>query len=379
MKKVLAVFLTLVMLVGVFAFSSSAENNDPTVTIVTNQGSPVQKDDVVNFTVRFDNFTPIKGVDVTVTLSGGTLNTTVTSSGFKDGATANENYTVNGNEIRFVNLLEDAQATAKLVFSAKAPAETAEINVVGKYAKSGTELFNITTTPGVFEVSAKVTEETITAAENATEITSSALVNTNEYFIPSGGIFKNNGTDEEPEYVFATKQANGTFKTDDAISTYTYQKYELPDNGITTFGIQNDVDHPALIRFGNYVSENYNPSERDYGMMLFEGDWLAVKNHYISKGYTVQEFVEAFYNNAYSLLNGKDATHVKYTFNGKDFSLYLFKQENFMWKDETNGILEYTMRLHGASNNVYTGIAYNTDKNGANPIISENVKSIKVD
>jgi hypothetical protein len=75
MKKILAVILTIVMLLGIAVFNSSADVTDryPTVTLVTNSGSPLDiEGDVAQdgheyiFTVRFDTFILIRGIDITI-------------------------------------------------------------------------------------------------------------------------------------------------------------------------------------------------------------------------------------------------------------------------------------------------------------------------
>ena len=69
MKKTLAIILTLVMIFGVVAFNTSAEEatTTPTVSIITNKGSAVEVGDTTYVTVKFENFDSIKGVDVDIT------------------------------------------------------------------------------------------------------------------------------------------------------------------------------------------------------------------------------------------------------------------------------------------------------------------------
>ncbi len=379
MKKALAVFLAVIMLFSVSTICSSAAEETPKVSIVTNQGSPVVEDTETYFTVRFDDFQPIKGVDVTITAGGDTVLGKVTSYNFKEDAEKDVNYTETANTIRFVDLLANGAQNARLVFAAYAPSETATITVTGKYAKSGTTLFEIDSAEGVFEIKAEVPKTPI--ADNTTKLDPPAL-STNT-FIPVGGVYKETTVNDKTNYIFAEKNQDGSFTLPG--DGFVYQTYEIPENGITTFGLSNDVDHPELLRFGNF--SNLNDAYTSHGTMVFEGDWLALKNYYIQRGYTVKDFVKVLYNNAFTILNsdenlskpeGERATHVYYELPGVEdpIKLFLFKQKNYMWKDEDEGILEYTIRLHGVKENtMYAGIAYSVDKTGA-VTISENVKSI---
>ncbi len=378
MKKVLAVVLTLVMLIGAFSFSTSAEDTTtPTVTIITNEGSAVTEGTQTYFTVRFDNFSTIKGVDVTITASAGTLGD-VQSFEFKDSAEKNVNYTVDGNTIRFVDLLKNGANNARLVFPATAPAASATINVIGKYAKDGSTLFDITTQPGTFEVKTVVEENPID--QDVSTLPAPSVES--KTFIPVGGVYKKVVDGDKTTYTFANKNDNGTFSLGEG-GGYTYQSYDIPDNGITTFGISNDVNYPALIRFGSYT--NIYDTTSIFGTMLFEGDWLALKNYYIQLGIDVQDFTKILYTNTRTILDKAEnagKTHVIYTVPLNDggttkVKVYLFQQSNYMWKNETDGVLEFTIRLHGAKKDVtYTAAAYTVNKNGL-VTISHDVKSVK--
>lgn len=386
MKKILAVLLAVIMLFSLTTFSSSAEGETPKVSIVTNQGSPVDGDTPTYFTVRFDNFQPIKGVDVTITASDGAKLGEVIAYNFKSEGKNDIPYKINENKdnVRFIDLLKLGANNARLVVAVTAPAKNnATITVTGKYAESGMELFKgISDAKGIVEVKVKPTETLV--EENTKDFTPN--INTQTTFIPVGGVYKATTVGDKTTYEMAVKNDDGTFSFKDNNGGFTYQEYKVPENGITTFGLSNDLNHPELLRFGNF-SNLYNATNEnlEHGTMIFEGDWLELKHYYIALGYEVKDFVKALYNNASAILNKPEniangITHVYYNVPKSDggttkVNLYLFKQKNYMWKDEDNNILEYTVRLHGAQKDVrYTGIAYSVD-NGV-VTISENAKSI---
>ncbi|MBQ4118995.1 MAG: hypothetical protein IJD45_01225 [Clostridia bacterium] len=383
MKKILAVLLAVIMLFSVTTLSSSAAGETAKVSIVTNKGSAVEEGTKTYFTVRFDNFDTVKAVDVTVTAEQGTTLGEVKAYNFREEvAQENVTYTKTGNTIRFVDLLEENVTSARLVIATTASNESATITVTGSAAESGTVLFQLTSAEGTVEVKTAVNETTI--KQSTTDFTPPV---SNTTFTPAGGVYSEvTGEDNKTTYVYANKNENGTFSFENAVNKYVYQTFDKPENGITTFGLSNDLNHPALLRFGNF-SNLYNATNEnlEHGTMIFEGDWLELKHYYIALGYEVKDFVKALYNNASAILNKPEniangITHVYYNVPKSDggtttVNLYLFKQKNYMWKDEDNNILEYTVRLHGAQKDVrYTGIAYSVD-NGV-VTISENAKSI---
>lgn len=368
MKKVLAIILTVVMLFGVIAISTSADTTTPTVTIVTNEGSPVAEGVDTYFTVRFDNFSVIKGVDVTVSANQNIVLGEVEAYGFKNSAGLNVNYTEDNDSdvhtIRFVDLT--AGGDAHIVFAAKVPKETnapedPTITVTGKYADSGKTLFEVEApAAGKFEL---VKEVVTTTVETQTTITAPT-----DKFIPVGGIYT--GTSDNPEFV--NKNDDGSFT---APAGAVYQTYDVPANGITTFGASDDPVDPKRLRFGNYSKINDGAKER--GTLIFEGDWLALKNYYIKNGYTVQQFVAALYNDVTAkLAANQNATHVYYNLDGERINVYRFVQKKHLWKSTDGTVIEYSIRLDGIQDNTtYTGVAYSIA--GDDKVtISEDVKSV---
>lgn len=394
MKKTLAIILTLVMIFGAVAFSTSAEETaaEPTVTIVTNKGSAVEEKDITYFTVKFDNFSKIKGMDVEITAHESITLGKITGYGFKtdpEDTEANVNYTKNNtgdvHTIRFVDLL--TQGSARITFAAyidegKTPETDPEIRVEGKYADSGKTFFQVKSpAAGTFEIKREVAEENKPKADNVTAGAPIAITPPVGTFIPQGAVYVKNGD----TYTFAEKQPDGSF-TAPIAGKYTYQSYNIPTNGITTFGASNDPEDNTRLRFGSYSKVGANN-----GTMVFEGDWLALKNYYIKNGYTVQQFTKAIYTNARKVLDANPGKKFVYydvpTDDGKPtrVNVYLFAQTKYMWTTAFNQdvaagngeyITEYAIRLDGIKENTtYAAVAYCSVNNDV--IISKDVKSVK--
>lgn len=379
MKKTLAIVLTLVMIFGIVAFNTSAEETaaEPTVTIVTNKGSAVDEGTETYFTVRFDNFSKIKGIDVEITADEAITLSTVESSGFKSAAGENVNYTKSNDgdvhTIRFVDLL--TQGNARIIFGASVDVETVTdpvINITGKYALDGKTFFNEELpASGTFEIKRVVAEEDKPKADNVTADAPIAITPSAGTFIPQGAVYVKDGD----TYTFAKKESDGTF-TAPTEGAYTYQSYTIPTNGITTFGASDDTTYPDRLRFGNYTKINSNSIEN--GTLVFVGEWLTLKNYYIKKGYTVEQFVNAIYKDVTAkLADNKNATHVFYDIGNKRTEVYRFVQKNYMWKSNDNSVLEYTIRLQGIQpDKTYAAVAYSI-ANDKTVTISQNVKSVQ--
>ncbi len=377
MKKILAIFLTVVLLFSVGAFSSSAEGETTAkVTIITNEGSAVDKGTTTYFTVRFDNFSAIKGIDVTITADQNIKLGDVITSGFPNDASKDNNY-IEENEgtkhtIRFVDLT--AGKDGKITFEAVVPEDATttgdpSITVKGEYAKSGKDLFVVEApAAGTFEL----TKEIPVSAEQQTAENEKVNVDINNTkFVPQGAVYIKNSNNT---YTFAEKQSDGTFKATDA-GNYVYQSYDVPENGITTFGASDDPEDNTKLRFGSY--SNLNANAETHGTLVFEGDWLALKNYYIQNGYTVEQFVKALYEDVTAkLAANKNATYVYYTLGEKEINVYRFVQKNYMWK--SGNVLEYAIRLSGIlSETTYAGIAFSIANDDSKTVtISKDVKSV---
>ena len=202
-------------------------------------------------------------------------------------------------------------------------------------------------------------------------ITTPAVKLEDTTFIPAGGVYYI----ENGEYKYVAKNTDGSFHVP---ANATVQTFNVPENKITTFGASNDLNNNEALRFGNYSRLAGNGVT--HGTLVFEGAWLELKNHYIKKGYTVEQFVEAIYKNAVETLKkpaNEEKTFVSYTLGKETINVYIFKQKNYMWKDAEKGILEYTLRLNGTkAGNTYAAVAF--AENGDKVTFSQDVKSVTV-
>ncbi len=373
MKKLLAVLLAVVMLFSVATICSSAEGTAK-VTIVTNKGSAVDAGIITYFTVKFANFGEIKGADVIITANNDIVLDDINVTGFPQ-ASEGKNYTkkteAGVTTVRFIDLTNGANGKITFKVTVPEPAdktvvlEDPVINVVGKYAQNGTTLFNVDApADGIFELT-KVIAATVNIDETAAGQEVAVDFDETKKFVPQGAVYVNNGNDT---YSFAEKQTDGTFKAT-ATGTYEYKAYDLPANDIATFGVSDDPEDNTKLRFGNYSALNANATE--HGTLIFEGNWLALKNLYIQNGYTVQEFVRAIYDAVTTkLANNPNATHVTYKIGEDKINVYRFKQTKYMWKDDANGILEYAIRLRNVqAGKTYTGVAFSV-ANDANKTVT---------
>lgn len=362
MKKALAVILAIVMLLSTSTFCSLADET-PKVSIVTNQGSSIVVNNPTCFTVKFDNFTTIKGMDVVISVTNATDLDIDSASGFtfaeKITETKGENYKTDGATLKLVDLT--GKVDGKLTFNVTPTAVDATVSVKGTYAKSGTELALVA------DATAKL--DVVKPAPDAVE-TENAATSLNQpnddTFIPYGSVVDSEGN-------MVAKETTGSFTLDPA-KKYLYSTFKKPsaEDCITTYGVTNEIDNKNNLRFGTYSilpNDTYK-----HGTLVFEGDWDALMKYYIKKGYSVQEFVKAIYKNAITKINGYD--FVKYTIPGAgDINVYIVPQTKVMWQSGNN--LEYAVRVNGANaNTTYTGIAYSYSDTDIK--ISDNARSVKI-
>ena len=361
MKKLLAVLLAVVMLFSVATICSSAEET-PKVTIVTNQGSSILVGDETYFTVSFDDFTTIKGMDVDVTVTNATGLKLEKSTGFTFDLVENGNYKSGDTALKLVDLT--GEKDGKLIFKVKPTAVGAKIEVEGEYAKSGTELVDVEGATATLDVVADFKPEETTTNDAATEL---AQPN-DDTFIPYCSVL-----DADGKFV-AKDPATGAFALD-ASKKYTYSTFTKPsaDAGLITYGVSNEKNAPNNLRFGTYSvqADTYN-----HGTLIFEGKWEALRDHYIQKGYTIQEFVKAIYKNALTKIEGYD--YVSYKVGSEKINVYIVPQTKVMWQSEDGKTLEYAVRVNNASG-TYTGIAYSYSKTNSEDIkISVNARTTTV-
>ncbi len=381
MKKILAIILSIAMLFGVLAINTSAEEL-PTVTLVTNEGSPVKAGDTTYFTVKFENYDSIKAFDVTITVPKAITIGEITATGLEaNGAHKDTNYTIKDNVVRFVDLTT-TNNQPKITFAATVADGTTEspvITVSGEYATSGTSKADfVDGAEGTFEIKKDVVSETVEIPENETSVTieqpkAEAGQEKPTKFIPYGSVYKK----VDGKYVFAAKdKETGSFAVTE--EGYEVKSFDIPENGITTYGISENTADSSVIRFGNYTN-TYN-SNAEYGTLVFEGNWVALKNYYIQKGYTVAQLVKAIcekYDDTLAKVQGAEYIYYKVpTDEGTaTVNVYRFKQKNHMWMSSDGTVLEYALRVSGLTESeTYTGVAYS--KLDSKITVSEKVQSV---
>lgn len=372
MKKILAIILSIVMLFGVLTINTFAADTTPKVTLITNEGSPVQPNDPTYLTLKFDNFSSIKGMDITITAEGATLGAPTSVGTNFPTLEENTNYTVTNTETKHeIRIVDLAPFTSgRIIFPVTAPEASAQITVEGKYADSGKTLFNITTEPGTFEVYAEPEKVTVEFDQSGSATVTQETAGANK-FIPQGAVYKI----VDGKYTYAQKDEEGNF---DITSDYTVNSFDLPSKeiGVTTFGASDFGQDTTTVRFGSYSLKN--DGNTTHGTMVFEGDWLELKNLYIKNGYSVHEIVKMFYEDFDRTLENKETKFVTYTLYGKTINVYKFEQSRYIWKSEADKILEYGLQLTNVKENTnYTAVAFSYETNNkANATVSAEVKSI---
>ncbi len=353
MKKALAILLTFAMLFTVVSANVFAAENLPTIEIVSQE---VEEDaGTATIAVKLTNFTTVAGMDLVIVTDGDNVKFTAvkTSDLIQDG-----DFKVEPNKVRIVDLTDGvSDATIEIVAEVKGAADitaTAKLAADGKtLLKAKTEFDivdgKITIAETETEIPGEVTEDQITGAENG-KVTISA----NEgYFIPYGSVYTKNANGS---YNYFQKEDNGTFIVEEAVK---YNMFEIPKSGFRTFGISDAAlksGTPAIM-FGNYSKALKTASE--HGTLLFAGQWTEYLEYYKGKGFTEAELVKAIYDK-YNSVNDGTYDAVKMWANNKTISINVYKkvQTNWMWKDATNGILEYALRVSQMNNEEYTAVAY---------------------
>ena len=424
MKKILAIILTVAMLLGVVVFNASADVTDryPTVTLVTNSGSPLDINGKVAqdgheyiFTVRFDTFILIRGIDITIDAGEAeitkveTFNLPTAVEG-RNEFDENWRYLNNDNKssIRFVDL--NITSKSRIVLSVKTPQntnfDTQDITVTGKYADTGETLMPIITKSQKYEIMEYVENKEDRINE---EIISVHHRNkTNNDFLPYGSIYTKDGN----TYTYYDKNPNGTFENITAGSyaiKFPLPRYDEGKNGkiinqLTTFGITEPIEvgndpwideahDTGIIKMGSYTTyDDYDDgsTKNKHGTLVFAGDWLSLKHYYIKQGNTVQQFVRAIFKqiteseksgNTNNVDDPSTYHHFTYTVPKWDSEdpnekvhvrVYKFPRVKYMWRDDqeytiedpekhsTNGgEMEYAVRLHNAEGDQnYTAVAY---------------------
>lgn len=332
MKKTLALLICLAMLFTALSVNVFAAETEPTIEIVKNSISEGK----TTFAVKI-NGNPVKGVDITVNVTGSDVAITgVSAKNFdvKGTLTSDVDYRIiEGKTLRAVGLQKDPNTGEIISVTATATTDF-DISVACDIATSSTNKV-------VKSGTANVTADTPIIDENVTDNTVSQPSD-NNYFIPYGSVFLKG---EDGKYTYAEKGTNGTFS---GTSGMTATKFKVPTNGLGTFGISEsmkETTNPSK-QFGNYAKKFQSAQ---YGTMIIVGDWAGFKDWYLAnKGYSDAVLFEKVYTAYRTAMTkaeneGVKADYVKLTAGGNEIHVYDVPQTKVMWQSGT--VLEYAVRV----------------------------------
>ena len=202
--------------------------------------------------------------------------------------------------------------------------------------------------------------------EKATETID--LVASEGHFIPYGSVYT---YDADTGYTWYKKDEDGTFKNVPA--DVSYQEFEIPENGITTFGASEDTT-TGNPQFGTYALD---VNGKTCGTMSIIGDWDGFVNYYCSDNSRTVAQLVASVSAYYDANITTDYTHVilKWSDGTNENTLKIYKknQVNWMWKDGTN--LQYALRVNGLNDgDICTAVGYAVNADGE-VTFSETVKT----
>lgn len=366
MKKTLALLLCLAMLFTALTVNVFADAT-PSVKVITHKTS-VADETATNFVISLANFDSLKGYDLVIEGDAGVHIKSATALNAKTPLKEGVNYTITDNKLHIVELTSKATGdiiTVKAVVDADGASHKITVTACD-LAKSKDALY--ATSEYSFDATADIVpfvEIVETTTQDTTVAQPEASTKT---FIPYGSVY----TVKDGKIVYAEKDENGTF-TDTTGATV--KAFKLPDSGFGTFGVSDSAVKTAPAKqFGN-VAKGYAPAAKDYGTLVIVGNWTSFKDWYLSnKAFSDAEIIAKLYN-GYKTANAEN----KYDFvwfeagNGAKIKVYDVAQYNYMWKSADT--LEYAVRVYGLKDGIeYAAAAYNVNKDGTNPVFSEEIK-----
>ncbi len=339
MKKVTASIIAgalMISAMGINAFADGA-GTQPRIKVYGNGSNPVKAGETASFIVRLSDFAVVKGMDITITSKNNKVEFTDAQMD-KAKLTKDSNVKVEKNKIHIVDLTTgDMKSSGYANITVKATVNGADtINVEATLAKDGKSTVKANCEVG--DLAVKPNEKTAEAGK---------LSETKGYFIPYG--FIKNGEN------YISKSADGSFENVPAGQEY--DELEVPANGITTFGYGYHNTNTA-VQFGTYT----NIAADKRGTLLFEGDWEAFKNYYIThKGYTVEDILNKVYTQ-YETKHKADSTVTAIEIPaGENISIVVrrVEQTKSMWAVKNKDLLQYAARLTKISDTAtYSGVGY---------------------
>ena len=337
MKKLTASIVAGALMILAMDINAFAANGTPEIKVYGNGSNPVKAGETASFIVRLSDFADVKGMDITITSKN---NKVVFTDAQMDKAmlTKDSNVKVEKNKIHIVDLTTgDMKSSGYANITVKATVNGADtINVEATLAKDG---------KSTVKAEYKLDDLAVKPEEKTAE--AGTLKATDGYFIPYGFI-----QDADDKYV--NKAADGSFTV---TKEQNYAEFEVPTNGITTFGYSHHNSNTA-VQFGTYTNEVANKR----GTLLFEGDWEAFKNYYITeKGYTVEEILNKVYTQYETKHNADSAVTAIRIPAGENNSIVVrrVEQTKSMWAVKSENLLQYAARLTNISDTAtYSGVGY---------------------
>lgn len=371
MKKVLAIAISLLLTLGMFAGSItvSAETT-AAITVKDVETTPGATETVE---IAATNFSDVAGMDLTVTFDEGLQLGDPSCDKFT--LTENDNYTLENNVLHIVDaFVGDSLSAFTVTVDVTAAAEgTYGVTLDGKFANESENFITPTLTRGVVTVE-NASKSTETQEDEAIDMEALGI-DLSKYFVPMGGVY-----DSDDKYI--TKNADGKFIGNG--NTVTIKYFKLPADGeaLTTFGAsshkadvsaKDDRDKQNGIQFGSYVTKW--KEKKGFGTLLIVGDFAKFKVKYA--GNTNLDTDEKIFNKFVSIYadkvesvygengtnpepNFEEKRYVKFSVDADEY-IYVTRvtQKKFMWHKVDGTEMQYALRVYGINTSKnYTAVGY---------------------
>lgn len=364
-KNVLAMTVAAALAAGCITASAA-----PSIKVANNENAPATYSATANVQtvkVTATDFASVAGQDVTVTVADGLTLQGVTAEGIT--LTEGENYVINGNTVKFVDVLNlaDAQAVTNYVVNLAVVVPNAiasyDIGITAQLVDEDEQEVG-SVTAGKLVVGIKSGTKAVTKDQVFT-------LDDDVSFVPGvNGAYYGTTT--------LRKQADNSFVAP-ANANISYRSFKLPAAGktVTTYGFTRNNptgNEERAIMFGSHVINYSANSDTTYGTLLILGDFEGLKAALSSNpNFDTAEKVIQTLSNWYDarFAPGEDAG-----FSTAGYTLYLKKapQAKFVWLG--NDSMDYTIRVTGVEGeDRYTAVGYAI--NGTTTTFSTEIKSGK--
>ena len=354
-----------------FSCALTASAAAPTITLDNSTMPAMAKDGVATatLTLKSSDFEGVTGAKINITLPEGI---TLDSAEITDDTwVKGQDYEVKGNNtVTLVNVFNLGGDTATdLSLNLNVTVSGAEIKdypitVTGEYADTKVDkVYTIAEASNGTLVISKA-EKAFTSAEATTEI---ASLDTEQYFIPYGGVYYKDANDKY-QYCEKTGLKEFTLPETGEVSVL---KCKLPaaDKDVTTFGLgtmDGDKNLPEInykhfnaLQFGSYAKKADNVG---FGTLLIMGDYNAFKTAIDAA--TDEAALRAIVAKYDKTVDEKDNVNpgdsVTFTKDTNKITVKKVAQTKKMWSD--NKYLQYAVRLYKlVPGRIYTSVGYSFD------------------